>query len=109
MTDKANKIKVEIIGSVYDGTKYLKGVIELPENQALSLIASNHAKPFNEPEELIPDESENKNPEDSENPTSEDEELPNTDINKVAEEPEPELSEEKEQNQQSKRFGRRNK
>ncbi len=48
MTDKANKIKIEIIGSVYDGTKYLKGVVELPEDQAMSLIASKHAKPFDE-------------------------------------------------------------
>jgi hypothetical protein len=114
MTDK---VKVEIVGSVYDGTEYLKGVVELPEDQALSLIASKHAKPFYEPEELIPGESENDNPEDSKNeepegaekPTPEDEELPNTDINEAVKEPEPQLSEEKDQNQQSRRFGRRNK
>lgn len=51
MADKA-KMKIEIIGSVYDGTKYLKGIVELPEDQALSLITSKHAKPFNEPEEV---------------------------------------------------------
>ena len=34
----ATKIKVEIVGSVYDGTKYLKGVVELPENQAFFVI-----------------------------------------------------------------------
>lgn len=57
MADKT-KMKVEIVGSVYDGTQYLNGIVELPEDQAMSLIASGHAKPFNEPKEVGPLENE---------------------------------------------------
>lgn len=46
--EKKKTIKVAIIGSVHDGTKFLEGVNELPLDQAISLVESGHA-------ELVPD------------------------------------------------------
>lgn len=48
------KKKVLITGSVYDGTKYLEGVNELPLDQALSLINSGHAQDVPEPSQTDP-------------------------------------------------------
>lgn len=37
-------VKVEILGSVYDGVKYLTGIVEMDEAEALNLIDSGHVK-----------------------------------------------------------------
>lgn len=38
-----DKITVLIIGSVYDGKKYLNGKVELPKDEALNLVNSKYA------------------------------------------------------------------
>lgn len=45
---KPDKIKVEIVGSVFNGKEYLKGVVEMDYNSAMKLLDSGHVKPVEE-------------------------------------------------------------
>lgn len=45
---KPDKIKVEVVGSVFNGKEYLTGVVEMDYNSAVKLIDSGHVKPVEE-------------------------------------------------------------
>lgn len=45
---KTDRIKVEIVGSVFNGKEYLKGVVEMDYNSAMKLLDSGHVKPVEE-------------------------------------------------------------